>query len=169
MKVAQSCQTICNPMDYTVHGILQARILGWVTFPFSKGSSQPRDWTQISCVAGGFFTTWATREALRTIDLNSIIWGIIIGQCGQIYPTGEYMCVTVHSYIYVYNFGCHVNYRKISYTFTVSWCSQSKMSITSFIDLRSFYSSGWAHFLDPWFHFLTQLRKRILRKDIINY
>ena len=43
VKGAQSCLTLCDPMDYTVHGILQARILEWVAFPFSKGSSQPRD------------------------------------------------------------------------------------------------------------------------------
>ena len=42
VKVAQSCLTLCNPMDYTVHGILQAKILEWVAFPFSRGSSQPR-------------------------------------------------------------------------------------------------------------------------------
>ena len=42
VKVPQSCPTLCNPMDYTVHGILQARILEWVAFPFSRGSSQPR-------------------------------------------------------------------------------------------------------------------------------
>ena len=41
VKVAQSCPTLCDPMDYTAHGILQTRILEWVTFPFSKGSSQP--------------------------------------------------------------------------------------------------------------------------------
>ena len=63
VKVTQSCLTLCNPMDYTVHGILQARILEWVTFPFSKGSSQPRDRTQASHTASGFFTSWATREA----------------------------------------------------------------------------------------------------------
>ena len=50
-------------MDYTVRGILQARILEWVAFPFSRGSSQPRDQTQVSRIAGGFFTSWATREA----------------------------------------------------------------------------------------------------------
>ena len=50
MKVAQSCPTICNPMDYTVHGIFQARILEWVTFPFSRVSSQPKDQTQVSRV-----------------------------------------------------------------------------------------------------------------------
>ena len=50
-------------MDYTVHGIPQATILEWVAFPSSRGSSQPRDQTQISCAVGGFFTSWATREA----------------------------------------------------------------------------------------------------------
>ena len=63
VKVAQSCLILCDHMDYTVHAILQARILDWVAFPFSRGSSQPRDWTQVSCTAGGFFTSWATREA----------------------------------------------------------------------------------------------------------
>ena len=60
VKVTQLCLTLCNPMDCTVHGILQARILEWVAIPFSRGSSQPRDWTQVSHTAGGFFTSWAT-------------------------------------------------------------------------------------------------------------
>ena len=59
VKVAKLCPTLCNPMDYTVHGILQARVLEWVAFPFSGGSSQPRDWTQVSCIASRFFTSWA--------------------------------------------------------------------------------------------------------------
>ena len=54
-------------MDYTVHGILQARILKWVAFPLSRGSSQPRDRNQVSHIAGGFFTNWVTREALGDI------------------------------------------------------------------------------------------------------
>ena len=53
----------CDPMNYTVHGILQARILEWVAFPFSRGSSQPRDWTQVSCLAGRSFTSWVTKGA----------------------------------------------------------------------------------------------------------
>ena len=57
MEVAQLCLTLCYPVDYTVHGILQARILEWVTFPFSRGSSQPRGWTQVSHIAGRFFTS----------------------------------------------------------------------------------------------------------------
>ena len=48
---------------YAVHGILQDRILEWVAIPFSRGSSQPRDQTQVSCIASGFFTSWATMEA----------------------------------------------------------------------------------------------------------
>ena len=64
VKVAQSCVTLCNPMDYTDHGILQARTLEWVAFPFSSESSQPRNRTGVSCLAGRFFTNWATREAL---------------------------------------------------------------------------------------------------------
>ena len=51
-------------MDYThIHGILQARILEYVAFPFSRGSSQPRNWTQVSGIAARFFTNWATKEA----------------------------------------------------------------------------------------------------------
>ena len=51
VNVAQSCMTLCDPKDYTVHGILQARILEWVVFP------SPGDQTQVSCIAGGFFTS----------------------------------------------------------------------------------------------------------------
>ena len=54
-KSLQSCSTLCNPMDYTVHRILQARILEWVAFFFSRGFSQPRDQTQVSCIEGRFF------------------------------------------------------------------------------------------------------------------
>ena len=53
-------------MDYTIHRILQARILEWVVVSFSRGSSQTRDQTQVSHIAGGFFTRWATREAPST-------------------------------------------------------------------------------------------------------
>ena len=56
---------LCDPMEYRVHGILQARILEWVAFPFSRGSSQTRDQNQVSCIAGGFFTSWATRETFN--------------------------------------------------------------------------------------------------------
>ena len=57
VKVAQSCPTLCDPMDCTVHGILQARILEWIAYPFSRGSSQPRNQTQVSHIAREFFTS----------------------------------------------------------------------------------------------------------------
>ena len=68
--VTQSCPTLCDPMDppgFSVHGILQARILEWVAIPFSRGVSQPREWTQVSHMAGDFFIIWTTREAQDTI------------------------------------------------------------------------------------------------------
>ena len=91
VKVTQLCLTLCDPMDYTVREILQARTLEWVTFPFSRGSSQPRDQTQVSPalqadslgifptqgsnpglthIAGGFFTSWVTREAYRRDNVS---------------------------------------------------------------------------------------------------
>ena len=70
--VAQSCLTLCNPVDYSLPGplsvgIFQARTLEWVAYPSSRRSSQPRDQTQVSYIAGRFFTSWATREAQRRL------------------------------------------------------------------------------------------------------
>ena len=122
VKVAQSYSILCDPKDYTVHGILQVRILElvafpfsressqprdrphcrqilyqlshkgsptileWVAYPFSSGSSWPRDRTGVFCIAGGFFTNWAIREALsllkvglwvRPSELTEMIWVVI--------------------------------------------------------------------------------------------
>ena len=68
MFIAQSCLTLCYPVDCSlpgssIHGILQARILEWVAIPLSRGSFWLGDWTSVSCIAGRFFTIWATREA----------------------------------------------------------------------------------------------------------
>ena len=67
-------------MGYTVHGILQARILEWAAFSFSRISSQPRGQTQVSCIAGRFFTSWATREALLVI---------YVPNCAMNFPGGS--------------------------------------------------------------------------------
>ena len=56
-SVTQSCPTLCHPMVYTAQGILQARTLEWVAFPFSRGSSQPRGQTKVSCFVGRFITS----------------------------------------------------------------------------------------------------------------
>ena len=57
VKDTQLCVTLCDPMNYTVHGILQARILEWVAFPLSRGSSQSRDQTQVSHIVSTFFSS----------------------------------------------------------------------------------------------------------------
>ena len=57
VKGTQSCPTLCDPKDCSAHGILQARILEWLAFPFSRGSSQRRYQTYVSRIAGGFFTS----------------------------------------------------------------------------------------------------------------
>ena len=69
-EVTQSCPTLCDPVDcslpgFSIHGILQARILEWVTTSFSRGFSPPRGGTSVSCIGGRRFTLWATREDHR--------------------------------------------------------------------------------------------------------
>ena len=83
VKVTQSCPTLCDPIDHTVQGILQPRILEWVAVPFSRGSSQPRDQTQASRVAGGFSTSWVTWEAHTNCydDLHCIRFSVLC--CAQ--------------------------------------------------------------------------------------
>ena len=66
-EITQSCPTLCDPMDGSlpgsaVHGIIQARIREWAAISFSRGSSQPRDQTWVSCIADRSFIVWATRE-----------------------------------------------------------------------------------------------------------
>ena len=76
MLVAQLCPTLWDPMDYSppgssVHEIFHTKTLEWVVISFSRGSSQPRDQTQVSCIAGRFFTSWATREAQEYLSVAS--------------------------------------------------------------------------------------------------
>ena len=75
-EVAQSCLTLCDPMDFSlpgssIRGIFQARLLQWVAISFSRGSSRPRDQTQVSGIAGRRFTLWATREAQSYTGLSN--------------------------------------------------------------------------------------------------
>ena len=84
-EVAQSCPTLCDPMDCSpagslVYGIFQAWILEWVAISFSRGSSRPRDWTQVSRIVGRCFTIWATREALFT-GLSSVQFSSVAQSC----------------------------------------------------------------------------------------
>ena len=96
-KLLQSCPTLCDPIDGSppgspIPGILQARTLEWAAFPFSRESSQPRDRIQVSCIAGGFFTSWATREQIL-IGIMLNLW-IKLGRTGTLkilfLPMNEY-------------------------------------------------------------------------------
>ena len=80
-EVAQSCLTLCHPVDCSLagsslHGILQARVLEWVAISFSRVSSQPRDQTRVSCIVGRCFNLWATREAMQDTRVQSLGWEI---------------------------------------------------------------------------------------------
>ena len=84
-EVAQSCPTLCDPVDCSlpgssVHGILQARILEWIAISFSRGSSPPRDWTLVSRIAGRCFNLWSKvyGTVLLTVD-----WSIIVQQISR--------------------------------------------------------------------------------------
>ena len=90
-SVVQSCPTLCNPMDYSllgssVHGILQAKILEWVGIPFSRGSSQSRDWTWVTCIVRQILYHCPTWEASLLPRLPSLIKMMVKAPCLCCYP-----------------------------------------------------------------------------------
>ena len=104
--VAQSCLTLwvpldCSPPGSSVHGILLARILGWIAMPSSKISSWPRDWTWVSCIAGRLFTVWATREAVVAQMVNPILYYTILYFKYSTYYTILYFSI-VHTILYLW-------------------------------------------------------------------
>ena len=133
VKVAQSCPTLWDPMDcslpgFSVHEILRARILGWVAMPFSRGSAQPRDWTQVSCIMGGLFTVWATREGplglgneepLRVFHqgsnrVSAVIWEDWLHRCPVLLPTCRRLLPPTH---------WKATLPKTSFHWQIFWCS----------------------------------------------
>ena len=99
-------------MDYTVHGILQAKILEWVAFPFSRGSPWPRDQTQVSWTSGGFFTNWTIRETQQQYRLPK-------------YVNGQYFYFKF-TYFDWFNWLAHYYFQLICFTFKIetriTWC-----------------------------------------------
>ena len=82
-EVAQSCPTLCDPMDCSllgssVHGIFQAIVLEWIAISFSSGSSWPRDRTWVSCIVDRHFTVWTTREVHKRIVIEWTLLKVII-------------------------------------------------------------------------------------------
>ena len=115
----------------TVHGILQARILEWIALPFSRGSSQPRDWTQVSHIAGRFFTSWHTREAPS-----------IYNYCKNwLYS----LCYTI--YILQVYFICNSLYLLIPSSYTASPTSLSLLITTSLFSVSLRPSLIWLYIL----------------------
>ena len=130
-EVTQSCLTLCDPMDcslpgFSVHGILQARILEWVTISFSRGSSRPRDRTWVSCIGGRCFNLWATREAHVQFVFQIFVWGILILKKKFFIVYLKSKCNWA-SYIFKQNLAT-LNYYSLPYLFTYVL-----ISISSFI------------------------------------
>ena len=83
-EVAQSCPTLCDPMDCSlpgssVHGIFQTIVLEWIAISFSRGASRPRDQTQVSHIVDRCFTVWATREVYKNLFITQItmmVWSL---------------------------------------------------------------------------------------------
>ena len=129
--VTRSCLALCDPMDCSlpgssVHGILQARILEWVAMPFSRGSSWPRNWTQVSRIGGRFFTIWATREVLVIIPAWTGYWKGL-----------TFVCTPISEHYWHY-FWCY---------FLPWWyfCFVAFLSLQMLGVLRSIRHKSWAH------------------------
>ena len=109
VKSYQSCPILCDPMDCSsqsssVHGILQAVILEWVAISFSRGSSQPRDWTLVPCIAGGFFTEWTTRETRKERSISH--WNEVpISRCCFFLILGGKHCSSLWTIMLTAEFG----------------------------------------------------------------
>ena len=85
--IAQLCVTLfdCSPPCFSAHGISQTRILEWVAISFSRGSFRPRNWTRVSCIAGRFFTVWATRDWITNCIFFFFFKQDYQGLCGHIW------------------------------------------------------------------------------------
>ena len=106
-EFAQSCPTLCNPMDCSlsgssVHGIFQARVLEWIAIFFSRGSPWPRNRTRVSCIAGRRFTVGAIREAqlksLLAVFINPL-HGRYYKSCKQFFMMSQWILQVRHSRI----------------------------------------------------------------------
>ena len=129
--VAQSCLTFCDTMDCSspgssVHGILQARILEWVAIPFHRGSSWPRDWTTISCVAGRFFTVLASFNQTRKVFRHYFFMFFLFFLSSPLRTP--------------------ITYRLGTLKFSHSWPTLYSLSLTlACLSILEFFSLWWPH------------------------
>ena len=117
-EVVQSCLTLCDPMDCSlpgssIHGIFQARVLEWVASSFSRGFSQPRDWTWISRIVGRHFTVWATRDGNQK-NVPMTLNFTFKSMCGWMWPfsftlsTRFYTWWDIWTYLLLLLLSCYV-------------------------------------------------------------
>ena len=115
-------------MDYTVHGILQARMLEWVAFPVSE----LRDWTQVSCIAGGFFISWATREAEEENRMSTkyiLIYPLL--QCLLSLERGIKMHTTDYSLLYAQTITAFIQWeRKLNNAYCICLTTIVTLTLT---------------------------------------
>ena len=103
-KSLSPVRLFATPWTNTVPGILQARILEWAAFPFSSGSSQPRNRTRVSCIAGGFFTNWAMVTSLPKSQGSFKVvcpWGLLWGSCLESSKKNRLQLITKYPKLYV--------------------------------------------------------------------
>ena len=129
--VTQSCPALLNPMDYSppdipIHGILQGRILEWVSMPSSSGYFWPRIWTWVSYITDGFFIIWATKEAQynKNYHQSLSLWLLMIRQ------SLKYFYVTVYDdFFFLLNECCSLYLFIFSYSncFFICLCGNSSL------------------------------------------
>jgi len=175
----------CSPSGFSVHGILQARILEWVAISFSKGSSQPRDQTQVSRIAGRFFTIWATNCGLLFpssgdlpdpgVEATSLMSPALAGGFFTTSATWEALCKWSHTvYIFVC-LACFIHHNVVESHSFCCWTvfhhmnvlqfvthhhvneTLSDFSLVNFQPVSSFISRPRSSFNSLSYHFLLQI------------
>ena len=130
-------QLFVTPVEYRVHGILQASVLEWVAFPFSNRSFQPRNRTQVSHIAGGFFTSWATREAPRILE-----WVAYPFSNGSSQPRNQTKVSCIASYVWIKSLGWIIRNRQESCDGTMTLPDSKNSTQQPWVMMRPLTLSG---------------------------
>ena len=165
-EVAQSCPTLCDPVDCSLpgsslHGILQARVLEWGAIAFSRGSSWPRDWTRVSCIPGRCFNLWATREGqftLRHLPVLALSWlPIVITWRLQVIRFPSHLPNVVTETLFLSNLKMKTLVFECFFFFLLPWVSQClqkqpfyPLVLASLILLGGCIAAPSCHLPHPW-------------------
>ena len=135
--VAQSCLTLCDPMDCSppgssVYGILQAKILEWVAISFSRGSSRPRDWIWVFHITGRCFTLWATRGALFFLRDP---YNANVGTFAFVSEVSRAVFIFVFPFFFLYSVLHHFHHSVFQVTYPLFYFSYSTIDCSSLVFL----------------------------------